>query len=373
MSRGIGEYIARLVRAEVRAAAGYHVPDSRGMVKLDAMENPFPWPEVVRDALGERIRDVEFNRYPDPQASTLKARMRAALGIDPRWELLLGNGSDEIIQMLVTALAGPGCRVLAPAPSFVMFRLIAQWSGVGFDEVPLGDDFTLDVAAMLAAMERHQPRLIFLACPNNPTGNLFDEAALRTILEASTGLVVIDEAYSAFSTRDHLSWLAEYPNLLIMRTLSKLGFAALRLGYLVGDPRWITELDKVRLPYNIGTLNQLAASVALEHFGLLLEQSRTLVRERERVYGLLQADSRLHCWPSDANFILARIVAGDAVGAHAALRERGVLVKCLHGTHPTLTECLRFTVGSRAENDRLLAELDGALGLRDADPASHAE
>ncbi|MFZ1294534.1 MAG: aminotransferase class I/II-fold pyridoxal phosphate-dependent enzyme, partial [Pseudomonadales bacterium] len=109
MSRGIGEYIARLVRAEVRAAAGYHVPDSRGMVKLDAMENPFPWPEVVRDALGERIRDVEFNRYPDPQASTLKARMRAALGIDPRWELLLGNGSDEIIQMLVTALAGPGC------------------------------------------------------------------------------------------------------------------------------------------------------------------------------------------------------------------------------------------------------------------------
>ncbi|MBP8925162.1 MAG: histidinol-phosphate transaminase [Pseudomonadales bacterium] len=373
MTRPVEECIEQLVRADVRASAAYHVPDSQGMVKLDAMENPYPWPELVLDALSERIRDVAFNRYPDSHATALKTRIRTAFGIDPRWEILLGNGSDEIIQVLITALAGPGCRVLAPAPSFVMFRLIAQWSRVGFDEVALGENFMLDATAMLDAIQRHQPQLIFLACPNNPTGNLFDEAALRVILEASTGLVVIDEAYSAFSARDHLSLLAQYPNLLIMRTLSKLGFAALRLGYLIGDPRWIAELEKVRLPYNIGTLNQLAASVALEHFELLREQTRLLVLERERVYGSLQADSRLQCWPSDANFILVRTVAGGAAQVHAALRSRGVLVKCLHGTHPMLAECLRLTVGTPAENDRLLAELDQALGFRDADPASRAD
>lgn len=210
----------------------------------------------------------------------------------------------------------------------------------------------------------HRPRLIFLACPNNPTGNLFDEASLRAVLEAADALVVIDEAYLAFASRDHGALLDEYPNLLIMRTLSKLGLAALRLGYLIGDPRWIAEFDKIRLPYNIGTLNQVAAEVALEHFDVLDAQTRLIVSERARLLVRLQADARLHCWQSEANFLLVRPHAASARTVHAGMARRGVLVKCLDGGHPLLANCLRLTIGAPPENDAMLAALDAELAVQ---------
>lgn len=359
--RDAADWVNTLVRADVRATAAYHVADARGMVKLDAMENPFALPADLQSLLGERVATAALNRYPDPQATALSASIRSTFGIDPRWGILLGNGSDEIIQMLIAGVSGPGCCVLAPAPSFVMFRLISQWLNVRFEEVALRSDFQLDVPAMREAIRLHRPRLIFLACPNNPTGNLFDEASLRAVLEAADALVVIDEAYLAFASRDHTALLDEYPNLLIMRTLSKLGLAALRLGYLIGDPRWIAEFDKIRLPYNIGTLNQVAAAVALEHFAVLDAQTRLIVSERARVFVRLQADARLHCWQSEANFLLVRPHAASARAVHAGMARRGVLVKCLDGGHPLLANCLRLTIGAPAENDAMLAALDAEL------------
>ena len=359
--RDTADWVNALVRADVRATAAYHVADARGMVKLDAMENPFALPEELKGLLAERVAAAALNRYPDPQATVLGARIRSVFGIDPRWGILLGNGSDEIIQMLIAGVSGPGCCVLAPAPSFVMFRLISQWLNVHFEEVTLRSDFQLDVPAMLQAIRLQRPRLIFLACPNNPTGNLFDEASLRAVLEAADALVVIDEAYLAFASRDHTALLAEYPNLLIMRTLSKLGLAALRLGYLFGDPRWIAEFDKIRLPYNIGTLNQVAAEVALEHFAVLDGQTRLIVAERGRLLARLQADARLHCWQSEANFLLVRPYAASARAVHSGMARRGVLVKCLDGGHPLLANCLRLTIGAPAENDLMLAALDAEL------------
>lgn len=357
-------WVEALVRPDVRATAAYHVADARGMVKLDAMENPFPLPVELREALARRIAAAELNRYPDPRASGLTQRLRAAFGIDPRWEIMLGNGSDEIIQIMIAALAGPECCVLAPAPSFVMFRLISQWLGVRFVEVALAPDFRLDLPAMLAAMREHRPRLVFLACPNNPTGNLFDEAGVRAVVETADGLVVIDEAYLAFASRDHAALLRDYPNLVIMRTLSKLGLAGLRLGYLIGDARWIAEFDKVRLPYNIGTLNQAAAEVALEHVAVLNAQTALIVAERERLYGRLQPDPRLDAWPSEANFLLVRPRAASARGVHAGMARRGVLVKCLDGAHPLLANCLRLTIGTPAENGLMLEALDGELSAQ---------
>jgi len=362
--RDAADWVNTLVRADVRATAAYHVADARGMVKLDAMENPFALPAQLQSLLGERVATAALNRYPDPQARALSASIRSTFGIDPRWGILLGNGSDEIIQMLIAGVSGPGCCVLAPAPSFVMFRLISQWLNVRFEEVTLRSDFQLDVPAMREAIRRHRPRLIFLACPNNPTGNLFDEASLRAVLEAADALVVIDEAYLAFASRDHSALLDEYPNLLIMRTLSKLGLAALRLGYLIGDPRWIAEFDKIRLPYNIGTLNQVAAEVALEHFDVLDAQTRLIVSERARLLVRLQADARLHCWQSEANFLLVRPHEASARTVHAGMARRGVLVKCLDGGHPLLANCLRLTIGAPAENDALLVALDAELAVQ---------
>lgn len=361
MTESVDRLIENLVRDDVRAASAYHVPDSQGLIKLDAMENPYVWPEAMYVELGHRLRSASINRYPDPHAQGLRHALRRAVGIAPRWEILFGNGSDEIIQMLIAAVAKPGCSVLAPAPSFVMYRVLAGLFGARFEEVALGEDFELDPDAMRRAIERHRPQLVFLACPNNPTGNVFGADALRAVLEAASGLVVIDEAYGPFTTADHLGLLDDYPNLLIMRTLSKLGLAGLRLGYLVGDPRWIVQIDKVRLPYNVGVLTQIAGELALENFDVLLEQTRRICAERERVFGLLGRDSRLRCWSSEANFLLVRTPAGTARAIHAAMRDAGVLVKCLDGSHALLTDCLRLTVGTQEENEAMLSALRAAL------------
>ncbi len=360
---GSAESLSRLlVREDVRAASAYHVQDSRGLIRLDQMESPFGWPAELQGTLSERLSAAQMNRYPDPHALGVQKRLREAFGIPSRWSLMLGNGSDELIQIMMTALSVPGARVMAPAPTFVMFRVLAGWAGMAYDEVPLADDFGLDADAMCAALREHRPRIVFLACPNNPTGNLFDAPALERVLEAAAGaLVVIDEAYWAFSSRDHLDWLDRHPNLVIMRTLSKLGLAGLRLGFLVGDPAWIGEFDKVRLPYNVGVLHQIAAEVALENFDVLRMQTRQIVSERARLAGIIGSDARMHLWPGEANFLLVRLLDGRAKDVHAAMIRHGVLVKCLDGGNPRLAGCLRLGVGTSGENEKMLSALDAAL------------
>lgn len=289
------ELPGRLLRPGLRDTPGYHVQESRGLLKLDAMESPFGWPSELRAELAARLEHADIHRYPDPRAEALRELLKEAFRIPSRWDILLGNGSDELIQILMLALKGPELRVVSPGPGFVMFRVIAGWLGHPFDEVPLAEDFALDAEAMCRVLSDGRPRLVFLACPNNPTGNLFDVAALEAVLEAARGsaLVVIDEAYWAFASREHIDWLDRYPNLLLMRTLSKLGLAGLRLGFLVGHPNWLRELDKLRLPYNIGCLHQAAGEVALRHFGLLRAQTRLIVEERARLHARLAADARL--------------------------------------------------------------------------------
>jgi histidinol-phosphate aminotransferase len=348
-----------LIRDEVRAAAAYHVPDASGMVKLDAMENPYRLPEDVRGRIASVVADAQINRYPDAGASRLKARLRSAFAIPDGMEVTLGNGSDEIIQMLVLATARPGAVVLAVEPTFVMFRLIAEFCGMRFVSVPLGPSFELDADAMVRAMKEHDPAVVFLAYPNNPTGNLFDEAAIERVLRAAPGLVVIDEAYHAFAGRTYLDRLADLPNLLVMRTLSKSGLAGLRLGFLVGRAAWLKHIDKVRLPYNVSVLTQLVAEQALNHQSLLNEQAAAIRTERTRLYDELARTPGAMPYPSDANFILFRTPAAERV--FAGLKERGILIKNLHGSHPALEGCLRVTVGTAIENDRFLGALRAAL------------
>ncbi len=348
-----------VLRDEIRSIAAYHVPDSRGLVKLDAMENPFGLPAELRAQIAELASEASLNRYPDPGAVKLKAQLREVMPIPEGMELLLGNGSDELIQILALAVNRPAAVLLGVEPSFVMFRMVAAWTGIRYVGVPLTPEFGLDVQRLRAAMREHQPALTFIAYPNNPTGNLFDAEAIRALIEASPGLVVVDEAYHAFAGCSFLPELARYSNLLVMRTLSKLGLAGLRLGMLIGRPEWLSELDKLRLPYNVNVLTQQIAACVLERSDILDAQAASIRDARARLLAGLQSLPRVRAFPSDANFILFRVARADAV--FSGLKTRGVLIKNLSGSHPSLTDCLRVTVGTAEENERFLSALQQCL------------
>ncbi|MGE0797749.1 MAG: histidinol-phosphate transaminase [Lautropia sp.] len=356
----------------MRAMSGYHVADATGLIKLDAMENPYRLPPELRDALGRRLAEVAVNRYPVPSYRELKAQLRTRFGVPDSAGLVLGNGSDELITMLATLLAGLDATVLAPVPSFVMYQVTSQLLRLPFVGVPLAPSFALDRGAMLAAISRHRPALIFLADPNNPTGNAFDVADVEAVLQAAPGLVVLDEAYEPFAAGNWMARLAQYPNLAVLRTLSKLGLAGARLGFLAAGADWIEQLEKVRLPYNVGVLNEAAVCFALEHADLFAGQAAEIRAERGR---LIDALTRLvapaglaEVFPSQANFVLVRVAgdrAGDSAGRSlrvaARMRDAGVLIKDVSRMHPLLAQCLRLTVGLPEENRRMLAALTQAL------------
>jgi histidinol-phosphate aminotransferase len=355
----IAVWVERIVRDDIRALAAYHVQDANGMVKLDAMENPYALPQGLRQEIGEIAARAELNRYPDSEARELKAVLRAAMGVSEGMALLLGNGSDEIIQLLALACAKPGAVMLGVEPSFAMFPMVARFCGLEFVGVPLGANFRLETDRMLDAIERHRPPLIFIAYPNNPTGNLFDAGAVETIVRRAPGLVVIDEAYHPFAQTSFMPRLHKFPNLLVMRTLSKLGLAGVRLGALAGRPEWITELNKLRLPYNVNVLTQVVAAYVLKHADVLEAQAAQIRAERSRLLSRLRAMSRVEAFPSDANFILFRVPAVQVV--FEAIKARGVLIKKLAGSHPALENCLRVTVGTASENDAFLAALTASI------------
>lgn len=351
--------ILKWVRSEIRALSAYPVPDARGLIKLDAMENPYTWPAELTEAWLSEMRSVAVNRYPDPTARTLAERLKATMDVPDGMELLLGNGSDEIIQMLALALGGPGRTVLAPEPGFVMYRMIATFAGMDYVGVPLGERFALDVDAMLAAIEQHQPAIVYLAYPNNPTGNLFDRAAMDAVIDAAPGVVVVDEAYHAFARESYLERLGSRDNLLVMRTVSKLGLAGLRLGFLAGPPAWLEQLDKVRLPYNINVLTQATAEFALRNLDVFDAQTAAIRDERCRLFRALERLPGVETYPSAANFILFRVNQANAV--FDGLKQQGVLIKNLDPAGGVLAGCLRVTVGMPEENDAFMAALENVL------------
>ena len=347
--------VASTIRADVRALSAYAVSKAAGLIKLDAMENPYPLPAPLREKLGRVLAQVPVNRYPDGAGDAVKDALARSLPLPKGAALLLGNGSDEIIQLLTTAVAAPGACVLSPEPSFVMYRLNALFANVRYVGVALREDFSLDTDAMVAAIERERPALVWLAYPNNPTGNRFAPSAIERILGAAPGLVIVDEAYYAFADDSFLPRVLEFRNLVVIRTVSKIGLAGLRLGYAVAHPAWIAEIEKVRPPYNVNSLTQAAISVIIEDGGELHRQAASIRDERARVAKAMAALRGVTVFRSETNFVLARVP--DADGWFSALRDAGILVKNLHGFHPLTSQCLRITVGARAENDLLIDAL----------------
>jgi len=351
------------IRPEIHALAGYTVPAGGEAIKLDAMENPWPWPdEALREAWLARLAEVRVNRYPDPRAAGLAERLRAHLGLAPEQALVLGNGSDELIQLITLALARPGATVMAPDPTFVMYRMIATFCGLDYQPVPLADDFGLDVEAFRAAMAAHDPAVVFLAWPNNPTGTLWARGDVERVIEAAPGLVVIDEAYQPFAGDSFVAELGRWPHVVVLRTLSKLGLAGLRLGALAGPPAWVEPIDKLRLPYNVNTLTQASAEFALENFAGLAAQAERIRAERDRLAERLGRHRGIEVYPSAANFLLVRLRGGSAQAAFEHLLARGIRVKCLDGSHPRLSGCLRLTIGTESETAALASALEEWLG-----------
>lgn len=353
--------VQRWIRPEIRALSAYHVPPARGFIKLDAMENPYGWPPELVQAWLETLRSVELNRYPDPGAAELTDELCRAMQVPSGMQLVLGNGSDELIQMLALAVSAPGRVVLAPDPTFVMYRMIAEVVGMSYQAVALADDFSLDRGAMLSAIERHAPAIVFLAYPNNPTGTLFDARVVEDVIRAAPGLVVVDEAYAPFTDASFMARLGDFPNLLVMRTVSKMGLAGLRLGLLAGPPEWLGEIDKTRLPYNINVLTQASARFALRHKALLDEQAVRIRADRVDMLRRLATLPGVQAWPSEANFILFRVAAGTADAVFQSLREQRVLIKNLNPAGGRLRDCLRVTVGTADENGAFLEALGKAL------------
>jgi histidinol-phosphate aminotransferase len=344
--------IHRTLRQDVQSMHAYAIQPSAGLVKLDAMENPFTLSPELQRELGERLGRAPINRYPSACVAQVIESLSHHVHLPPGCKLMLGNGSDELISLLTMACDMSGGSVLAPVPGFVLYEMAARLQGLPFVGVPLTERFELDEAAMLEAIEQHQPSITYIAYPNNPTANLFSEAVVEKIVAAvgaqERGLVVFDEAYQPFSSRTWMQKMARHPHVLVMRTLSKFGLAGVRLGYMAGPAALISEIDKVRPPYNISQLNAEATLFALEHTDEYARQAAILRDERDRLQSVLRALPGVTPFPSDANMILVRVP--DSQRTFEGMKQRGVLVKHVAGLHPLLANCLRLTVGTPEEN-----------------------
>lgn len=345
------------VSQEIRDITPYSVPHIDCKIKLDGNESPFSLPQDVQEMVNRAIQEIEINRYPDPEASNL-IEIMAKVTEFPIGGILLGNGSDELIGMLITTFTNGSGKVLCPSPSFSMYKLTALAMGAEVIEIPLDENFDIELDSTIKAIEDEDPDLIFLASPNNPTGNMYSASKIAEIISVSKGVVVVDEAYSDFSGYTFLPLVKECENLVILRTLSKVGFAGLRVGILYAGEDLVREVNKVRYPYNINSLSQAVSEVVLENHEFVSESIQLIVRERERVYKTLSVLDGITAYPSDANFIFFK--AEDADSLFSKLVEKEILIRNFNRPG-RLENCMRVTIGTPQENDAFLSALTEIL------------
>ncbi|OSZ74331.1 histidinol-phosphate transaminase [Hydrogenophaga sp. IBVHS1] len=355
-----------VIRQDVQSMHAYAIQDSTGMVKLDAMENPFALSSALQAELGARLGAVAIHRYPGARIEELKQALARYVDLPEGHALMLGNGSDELISLLAMGCDLPGATILAPLPGFVMYAMSAQLQGLKFVGVPLTPDFELDEPAMLAAMREHRPAITYIAYPNNPTANLWNADTIRRLIAEAAGfggLVVMDEAYQPFSSRSWLDEIRANPaanaNVLLMRTLSKFGLAGVRIGYLLGPQALLHEVDKLRPPYNVSVLNAECALFALDHAAVFAQQAAQIREQRSLLIAALAGMAGVHPFPSEANMVLVRVP--DAQRCFDGLKSQGILVKNVSRMHPLLAQCLRLTVGTPSENAQLIRALQTSL------------
>ncbi|GMR01490.1 MAG: histidinol-phosphate transaminase [Gammaproteobacteria bacterium] len=351
----------QMIRPVIKSIQAYQVADASGLIKLDAMENPYQLSGGLKEKLQARLSEADLNRYPDPSAASLRNRLREVMQVPEDKSIMLGNGSDELIQMLAMAVADhdgdKGVSLMSFDPGFVMYKMIADFAGIKYVGVPLCEDFSLDMESIRDAIKQHQPAIIFIAYPNNPSANCYSETDIEEIISMAPGMVVLDEAYHPFAEASFMARLTEYDNLLVMRTVSKMGLAGLRLGLLCGHSDIINEIDKIRLPYNINVLTQVTAEFVLDNVSELEQQAKLIRDEREVLLEKMNAMQGLQTFPSQANFILFRVLSKKADDVFESINQSGVLIKNMKADAGLLRNCLRVTVGTPSENLAFLAAL----------------
>ena len=351
-------FIEQWLRSDIMNINAYHVPESKNLLKLDAMESPFGIPSDLMGEFLKYIEQVEVNRYPDAESLKLKDTLRSLMGISKEFEVLLGNGSDELIQLLALA-CNEGDLIMSFEPSFVMYEMVSKYAHLKYHGIKLDSSFDINLSEAIHTIQSKNPKLIFIAYPNNPTGNAFDYDAILEIIKTSKALVVLDEAYYAYSDRSFLSEISNFSNLVVLRTISKIGFAGLRLGLLIGRRETIVQLNKLRLPYNINALTQASANFLLQDKKRIKKNAEVLIGERQRLFEELSLISQLKVFPSQTNFLL--INCDNAQSLHNSLVKNGILVKGF-SSDSDLSDFIRISVSVPNENNTLIAAIKDYYG-----------
>ena len=351
-------FIEQWLRSDIKNIDAYHVPVSKDMIKLDAMESPFGVPEDLKVEFLKCIEQSEVNRYPEADPSPLKDTLRSLMDIPDEFGILLGNGSDELIQLLALACSKDDL-IMSFEPSFVMYELVSKYVNLEYFGVQLDSNFDINLSDALLIIEREKPKIIFIAYPNNPTGNCFDYDAIIEIIKSTNSMVILDEAYYAYSDKSFLSEISNFPNLLVLRTISKIGFAGLRLGLLIGDQETIAQLNKLRLPYNINALTQTSANFLLQDKQRIINNAQIIIEERRRLAHELSLFSKFKVYPSQTNFILVH--SEDAYPLHTALKENGILIKGFP-KGSKLSNFIRISVSEPVENNILIDAIRNYYG-----------
>ena len=346
--------LMQLIKDKVKSLKAYQVENVDCAIKLHANENSFPPPPEILKLFEDVFKATELKRYPDPDCRPLKQTLSKRLGVAPE-NLAIGNGSDELIQILLQVFCDPEDMVGFPDPTFAMYAIIAQGMGLKSQIHPLDDQWDFKAEPFLETLETSGVRIAFLSYPNNPTGNCFSASEMQKVIENFSGIVVVDEAYHDFARKTFLSELPRHNNLVILRSLSKIGLAALRVGYAVADPVIIDQIDKIRLPYNSNSLSQNMTDRLLNHFAPVQQQIDKLLMERDRMIDALSKFRQLTVYPSDANFVLFR-VEQDSAALFKRLMDQDILIRDLD-SHPRLKNCLRVTIGTPEENQAFLEQM----------------
>ncbi|MBC8286606.1 MAG: histidinol-phosphate transaminase [Nitrospinae bacterium] len=343
-----------LVRDKIKGLKAYQVENLNEGTKLHANENPYPPSPKLLKKIFQRLDELELNRYPDPDCRNLKQAIANKTGALTE-QIIIGNGSDELIQYLMQVLCDEGDTIAFPDPTFAMYGITAQCLGLNPVSFPLNDNWDFEAQPALEVLAKHKARLVFISYPNNPTGNCFSEQAIQQVIEQFEGIVVLDEAYHDFAGKSFFKQMENHNNLVILRSLSKIGLAGLRIGYGIFPSMLAEQVNKVRLPYNSNTLSQWVATELLNDFTHVQNQIHSIVEERNRLMHELSKLPAIIAYPSNSNFILFQAPNGGEK-LFNDLKENGTLLRNLN-SHPRLKNCLRVTIGTKLENDQFLEQL----------------
>jgi len=351
--------INNFFRDDINLLKEYEIFDSTNMIKLDAMENPFDL-NINFEITGLPSGATSLNRYPDADCQSIRNKLLTKYQLDDKkYDAIIGNGSDELIQLICLTFLRAENIVLCPAPSFSMYKKISQVVGLRYEEVPLLHNFSLDIKLMLEKIKDLNPAIIFLAYPNNPTGNLWSKEDIEAIIKQSNGVVVVDEAYGAFSQESFISKIDKFENLIIMKTFSKVGLAGIRLGYLFSNKYIIKQINKLRLPFNINSISQKISEISIDS-SYLEDQIKEIILLRSSLILELRNIKKIEVYDSKTNFILFKLLEGSANEVFESLLSDNILIKNM-SKMPGLKNFLRVTVGSKKENNLFIQSLKNAI------------